>query len=41
MIAGIAYLIALPAFFAVLLPLRPAPASASEPSRRVSQASCG
>src|SRR5215510_7594737 len=28
MIAGIAYLIALPAFFAVLLPLRPAPASA-------------
>jgi len=32
MIAGIAYLIALPAFFAVLLPLRPAPASASEPA---------
>jgi hypothetical protein len=32
MIAGIAYLIALPAFFAVLLPLRPAPASPSEPA---------
>src|SRR6516164_4859637 len=40
-IAGGAYLLAIVGFFAVLLPLRPAPASASEPSRRVSQASCG